>query len=422
MVLVAIVLMCSWVWPLAAAAQPASAADETVVAVQVHGNVLTPSDEIIALAGIQVGAPFDAATLEAVAGRLRGAARFARVDVLKRFASIADPSRVVLVIVVDEGPVTIERTGDPAAPTRVTRSRGLRLLYLPIVRWDEGYGVSYGLRVTHPDPLGPKSRVSVPVTWGGERRVGVQADRTFDRGPVRRLEAGASLTRRRHPHYRVADVRRRADVRLETRAVGSARADVTGAWEHVRFGGQPDRLVRFGAGVTLDTRIDPQLARQAVFARVASERVWSRERGAITTSVVDLRGYVGLVGPSVLVVRAYRDGASAARPAFEQRMIGGHDILRGLRFGRAVGDTLSAGSLELRTPVTSPLSFAKLGVSVFLDAAAVYDGGRRIGDQKFERGVGAGLWFSAAFVRVNLAVARGLGRSTRFHLGTSLLF
>jgi outer membrane protein assembly factor BamA len=276
--------------------------------------------------------------------------------------------------------------------------------------------------VTRPGLLGPQSRVSVPLTWGGERRVGVQAERTFAAGPLRRIEAGASLTRRNHPFYRVADWRRRLGVHADTRTVHGLRGDVSGAWEDVRFGDRPDRLVRLGAGVTLDTRVDPVLARNAVLARLASERLWSRESGGLTTSVVDLRGYVGLYGQSVLVVRAYRDGASGPRPAFERRMIGGYEVLRGVRFGRAVGDTLSAGSLELRTPVTSPLSFARLGVSVFVDAAAVYDEGQRLADQQFERGIGGGVWLSAALVRVNLAVARGLGHSTRIHLATSLLF
>ena len=101
-------------------------------------------------------------------------------------------------------------------------------------------------------------------------------------------------------------------------------------------------------------------------------------------------------------------------------MLGGTANLRGFRAGTAVGDTLTAASAELRVPITSPLSFGKLGVSVFVDTATVYDEGGRLTDQRFDRGVGAGVWFSAAFLRMNLSVARGLGHSTRVNFGTTL--
>ena len=49
---------------------------------------------------------------------------------LKRFASIADPSEILIVIIVDEGAVHIEMTGDQALPTKVVQNRGPRLLFL----------------------------------------------------------------------------------------------------------------------------------------------------------------------------------------------------------------------------------------------------------------------------------------------------
>jgi len=36
--------------------------------------------------------------------------------------------------------------------------------------------------------------------------------------------------------------------------------------------------------------------------------------------------------------------------------------------------------------------------------------------------VGGSVWFAAAFLRLNLAVARGIGASTRVHFGTNLTF
>ena len=89
-------------------------------------------------------------------------------------------------------------------------------------------------------------------------------------------------------------------------------------------------------------------------------------------------------------------------------MLGGAASLRGFRAGSAIGDTLVSSSAELRLPLTSPLSVGKLGVSAFVDAARLYDKGERLGDREFERGIGAGVWFSATFLRLNLYVAHGV--------------
>jgi hemolysin activation/secretion protein len=137
---------------------------------------------------------------------------------------------------------------------------------------------------------------------------------------------------------------------------------------------------------------------------------------------LDARAYVGLPGPSIVVLRALRQDYDRPLPRDLSPMLGGTATLRGMRAGSAVGDTLVAGSVELRLPLTSPLSIGKLGVSAFVDTGTVYDKGRRLGDRELERGAGGGVWFSAAFLRLNLYVARALGRSTRAHFGTSVLF
>ena len=41
-------------------------------------------------------------------------------------------------------------------------------------------------------------------------------------------------------------------------------------------------------------------------------------------------------------------------------------------------------------PISSPLSFGKLGVSVFADWGTVYEKGERFRDQTFHNGIGAG--------------------------------
>lgn len=90
--------------------------------------------------------------------------------------------------------------------------------------------------------------------------------------------------------------------------------------------------------------------------------------------------------------------------------------------GTAVGDALVSGSVELAVPLTSPLSVGKLGVSAFVDVATAYDKGTRLRDQRLERGGGGTAWWAAAFIRMNVTVAHGLGASTRAHVGASILF
>src|SRR5438105_7779828 len=68
--------------------------------IRIHGNVATPDDEIRRLAGVEIGGVVEPDTPAQVAARLRAAKRFDRVEVLKRFASIADPTRIVLVLIV----------------------------------------------------------------------------------------------------------------------------------------------------------------------------------------------------------------------------------------------------------------------------------------------------------------------------------
>src|SRR5437879_3104466 len=131
--------------------------------------------------------------------RLRVTRRFERVEVLKRYASLADASRIILVLLIDEGPVSIEKTGDPSQPTRVVRRRRPNLLFLPVLSGEDGYGVTYGVRVATPDPAGHDSRLSFPATWGGEKRLGAEIEKRFQQGPVTRIEGGGSVSRKTNP-------------------------------------------------------------------------------------------------------------------------------------------------------------------------------------------------------------------------------
>ena len=85
---------------LPAAAQPALSAveGEVVAVIQVHGNTLTSTDDVIRAAGIGIGDRISDKTLSDAEARLRAAIKPDSVDVLKRFASISDPTQVLILI------------------------------------------------------------------------------------------------------------------------------------------------------------------------------------------------------------------------------------------------------------------------------------------------------------------------------------
>jgi hemolysin activation/secretion protein len=115
-------------------------------------------------------------------------------------------------------------------------------------------------------------------------------------------------------------------------------------------------------------------------------------------------------------------GSNRALPPALKPLLGGMANLRGYAAGTRAADTIVAGSAELIVPLTSPLSVGRLGVSAFVDYGTAYDEGERLQDQTWKRGVGGSVWFSAAFLRVNVAVAHGRGSSTRIHAGANVSF
>ena len=406
---------------VAAAPAQLPSALEVLADVRVQGNVATPDEEVVRLAGITIGMTIEADTVAVVTGRLRAARRFDRVEVLKRFASISDPTQIVLVLLIDEGRVSIKRTGDPNNPTRVVRSWLPNLLYMPILSREDGYGVTYGVRITRPNLVGRAGRVSFPVTWGGTKRGAVEFEKRFEAGWLTRLEAGGSISRRTNPFFEHDDDRRVVYTRGEHEFRPWLRLRATAAWEHVSFLDADDRFFDLGTELVLDTRLDPWLARNAVYASAGRRHVTFGERGPANFTELEAHGYLGLLGQAVLVASARKNGADTSLPDYLKPLLGGQSV-RGFKAGTTAGDNLVTGSLELRVPLTSPLKLGKIGVSAFIDAGTVYDEGQRFADQTLRRGAGGSVWFTATVVRFNVAVARGSEGLTRVHANGNLRF
>ena len=122
------------------------------------------------------------------------------------------------------------------------------------------------------------------------------------------------------------------------------------------------------------------------------------------------------------IARIEHDGADRALPPYFKPLLGGWSSLRGLRAGAFAGDQRTVGSLELRLPVSSPLSVGKVGISVFADAGKSYDRGVRFDQSPWRRGVGAGIWAAATVLQAGVAVARGSTGDTRITAGFGLTF
>ena len=389
-----------------------------IAEIRVHGNHTTPDADIVAMSGLAVGQPFNGTTSADSEMRLRATDRFDAVAVQPRFLSIADPSQILVMIVVNERAAVTEDNLTPG-PIRRIRAAGM---WMPILAYADGYGFTYGARIAVIEPLGPKSRLSVPLTWGGERRAGAEFERTFATGPFSVARGTVSAFRRVNPHFEVEDERFELRVRGERALTSWLRAGGGGRTTRVAFGGDTDRHDAIGVDIALDTRIDPSFPRDAVYASFGVEQlrfgVTARHRAERMTT--DFRGYVGIVGSTVVALRAHLQTSNASLPVSAEPMLGGSDTLRGHRSGARAGDNLASISGEIRIPLNSPLSVGRFGVKGFVDAGTTWNAGQRLRGQAFDRGVGGGIYFGGGPVIADMAVARSGQERFRFHFGLGL--
>jgi outer membrane protein assembly factor BamA len=406
--------------PQAPPAQPA----EVIAEILVHGNHITTNEEVIKLAGVTVGSTITADTPAQVRDRLKASGKFDQVEVLKRFASISDPSKITLVLIVNEGPVRIdfEKGIDDEEVAVIKKRRGFQnLMYLPILDAEDGYGLTYGLTISRANVVGERSRLAMPLTWGGTKRAALELEKNFASGPLTRVSIGAAVQRRTNPAFEEDDDRRRLWARAE-KALGPVRLGAATGWQRVSFGPLKDDFRTIGGDITLDTRLDPAYPRNAILATTSWEHVSFKGAGTLQRTRVDARGYLGLIKQTVLAVRVMREGANGPQPAYLRPLLGGWSNLRGFEAGSFVGDIVAAGSAELFVPLSTPLAVSRLGVSVFVDTGVAYDYGQRLKDQISHTGVGGSVWMTATVFRLSLSVAHGRGGRTRINFGGGLTF
>lgn len=394
----------------------AAQAPERITEVRVHGNHTTPDADVLKLSGLTPGAEASEAILREAERKLRATGRFEGVELRRRYLSIDDPSRILVMIVVDEHPAVSASDLTPG----VFRKFRAAQMWMPVVKHEDGYGFTYGARLAFKDTFGDRSRLSVPMTWGGERRIGLDAERSFD-GPISIVRGGVSLYRRVNPFFEVPDRRTEARAEADRLVASWLRAGVDARVANVEFG--PDYQARHAAAgvhTVLDTRIDPSFPRNAVHTRVGWERLFFGDSAGRWST--DARGYVGVGGSLVLALRALTINADGGLPFAEQSPLGGSGSVRGYRTGHRAGDNLVAASAELRIPLNSPLTFGRVGLKAFVDAGTVWNSGARLQDQVFDRGIGGGVYLGGGPFIIDLDIAKPREGNPRAHFGMGVTF
>jgi hypothetical protein len=396
---------------------------EVVREIRVHGNAAIADVEVLKIAGIAVGAPIAPDGVEQIERRLKGSGWFETVEVRKRYRSLADPSDVAIVLVVHEKATVTASPTTGIPQKKMSRWFTRRLMFLPIVSYADGYGFTYGARFSTKDLLGMDERLSLPLTWGGTRRAALELERTFSRGPFTRLFSSAAIYQRENPRFEIDDRRVEFRGRAERNFKQIVYTSVEASHATIEFGALDDKMWTIGADTALDTRGNPSFPGNAVYLLGGWTALNVDRLERINRYTADARGYLRLFGQPVLAARALYRTADAPLPPYERLLIGGSSSLRGFRTGAFDGDKTLSTSAELRIPITSVISGAKLGATIFADAARAVNHGERLSDAKWHRGAGAGLFLIASVIKLNLDVSHGFdGGGTRVHLSSGFAF
>jgi outer membrane protein assembly factor BamA len=391
---------------------------EVVAEVRIHGNYRTPDDEVLRIAGLAVGCPLEAGAIEAAIERLRRSGRFDAVDVRKRYRSLDDTSQVAVIVAVTERP-GVEQGGAMPGPMKRLRNA---LMASPSLEYVDGYGFIAGGRVSFVDVLGKGGHLVAPLTVGSTRQAGLEADKTLLRGPIRRIHGGYAIVSRENPAYDTRDLRSDFWVEGSRPFARVLNASARAGWADVSFGDIHDQVTTWGASVSVDTRVNPAFPRNAVYASAAWDALKPHSTSTINRYTLDGQAYVGLVGSSVLALRARTETADRSLPIYERALVGGFGSLRGFKAGAFTGDNAATASLELRVPFHSPLRLGQTGLAVFGDAGTAYDHGVKLSDARFEYGVGGGWYLRVPLFQLEVDVAYGFDSGTRAHVTVGFKF
>ncbi|NKB89503.1 MAG: BamA/TamA family outer membrane protein [Acidobacteria bacterium] len=399
-----LVLLC--LVPAALAGAQESRSDTVEIAeIRIHGNYDMPDADVLAAAGVAVGDRVARTEIDAIEQRLLDDGRFGAASAEWRFRSLTRRDQATLLLTIQE-----------------STSAARKVLFLPEIRYNEDEKFSAGARASVKDLFGGGTLISVPVLIGGLDRAAVEVSRRWDSG----VGVGGEFQWRQftNPFADVKDERTGGGLWFDRRFGSALSLRLEGDYHDVEFGGVEDTLVRYGAGLTFDTRPSRAFAYESVLLSASWQRVEPDSISAANRYRLEAAAYKTLVGQVVLAARGVLHTADAPLPAYERPFVGGMNSLRGTKAGTFSGDSTAQGTVELRIPITSVMtgSIARVGLVAFWDTAATWDHGESMGDQPFHHGVGGGVYLQAPLVRLNLDVGNNLEGDTRVHVGLGFRF
>ena len=399
-------------------------AAEKIAEIRVHGNATISDAVVIQLAGLSVGATIDDAALAAAEKRLRDSGRFDDVQVRKRYRTLAMDEVAIVLLVHEKAGVTAG--GQPPSTFHKVRNH---LMYFPIVYYNDGYGWTYGARVSMVNIIDKSTHIAAPLTWGADKHAAIEVDRTFNSGLLTHVTGSYGILQHENPFYNVDDQRVFASGRIERRLWDKVILGGELGRQNIEFGSTFDRVWTTAADATLDTRRDPLYPVDATYLGVIwtrfnaiGEASFSANGNSVDKITYDSRGFKRLFGQNVLALHLRYDTATGPLPAYEQPLLEGY-FIRSAPTGQHAGDKRLLWSGEVRIPISSPLSTGRVGLNVFYDAGTVAPYGQSILKQKTEDGAGVGAWLIFTVIQLNFNVAHSFnGTGTRFNFGTGFSF
>ena len=323
------------------------------------------------------------ALLSDAEARLVTALKFESVEVLKRFASISDPTRVLILIQVDEGPVRVDIPDVDIGPEEARRRRRPARLSCAFRRSSD----------VRPDPqcrrwlwihvrrefafAGHRSarrRIVVPASWGGDKRVGAEYQQEFSKRFAPRLRAGGFLQTTHASFFEDDADRKRVWGRTEWPIVREVHAGGEVAWQTSSLNGRRSSSDSVGADVVVDTRVDPLMPHNAIFVRSAVERLLFSPTGTAVRTEIDANGYVGLyprdsAGPPS---RSGRFQPAGACPS-TSRYSAAHAISAGSAPATPSATRSSQALSSCESRRHRRFGWRDFGYSIFMDAGTTYD-------------------------------------------------
>ena len=396
--------------PVRAQAQAQAPSQELIAEVRFHGNHTIPDAELLEIAEVSVGDALSDATLQQIEQRLRDTGRVDSVEILKRYRSLTRTDQVVLIITVHE---------------KVSVSQ--KLMFMPILSYSDELGFTYGIRLTTIDLLGANERISFPLSWGGTKQAAAEARFDVDRSVISGITASTGIRRIKNPHYDIDDTRVEVSGGVFKR-LGPVQVDFGVDWQRVDFADADDDLLNLGLAAKLDTRQEAYLPRNAVYLGASYDRlnILDSERQYNRFSA-DVRGYVGLIGHTILASQFVYKGADGRLPDYERLWLGGAETLRGYSTAEFIGDNLATGSIEFRWPLRPPVQVGQFGLDLFVDTGTTYEHGHSLRGATFYTGVGGGVFFFALGFGLKVDVGYGLegeeaGGGLHFHFSTKFRY